>query len=365
MDTSGDWKPAVYLIDPGNWGGIASSFAGMVLDSATIGADGQFAFTSMPDASGPVLLELAIQRKAGAFYPKRLDNEDPASANYFPIVWKNGETISIMAKAAHFQQRFSIKNPSPENAAMLQLRDIRQAAFDQFLAGKDAGMHDESALLDEEETVHSFQKPMMQFAQKTPYLLPALMAIRWVSVDGDYERVPEFIVSQAERWKAEEPDHPWVAQLAAAGDRKALPVLIGDEIPAYLMPMLLGDTIPLKQLLGKRLTVLDLWASWCAPCRKQNRNYLVPLWDKYHDAGLQIIGYALDANRGGWASAIEKDGADRWLHASDLRGDDAPLFKELRLNTIPANFLLDANGKVVAKNLHGEELVEFVADYFK
>ncbi|MFQ5448324.1 MAG: hypothetical protein ACE5FF_15470, partial [Saprospiraceae bacterium] len=75
--------------------------------------------------------------------------------------------------------------------------------------------------------------------------------------------------------------------------------------------------------------------------------------------------YALDASRGAWVSAIEKDGAGRWPHSSGLRGDDAPLFRVLRLNTIPANFLLDADGKVVAKNLHGEELMEFVAGYFK
>ncbi len=365
MGDDGEWKPMVYLLDPGSWGGIGGSFAGTVLDSAIIREDGQFAFATMPDASEPMLLELAVQRKGGAFFANRLDNESPTTANYFPIVWKNGEAISISAAAAHFQKTFSIKNPSQENTAMMQLRDIRQAAFDQFLAGKAAGAHDESALLDEEKAFQSFQKPMMQFAEETTYLLPALTAIRWVSIEQDYERVPEFMVSQAEKWKAAAPGHPWVAQLAVVGDRKSLPVLVGDEIPDYPMPMLSGDTIPLRQLLGKRLTVLDLWASWCAPCRKQNRNHLVPLWDKYHAAGFQVVGYALDADRGTWASAIEKDGADRWPHASDLRGDDAPLFKELRLTTIPANFVLDAAGKVVAKNLHGEELAAFVEHYFQ
>ena len=365
MPASGDWKPVVYLLDPKTWGGIGGSYLGTVLDSATIQPNGSFAFGKMPDSPEPRLLELAIQRKAGEFFANRLDNDDPATSNYFPIVYKNGESLVVKSEAAHFQRSFSFVKPSPDNAAMLQLRDIRQAAFDKFFSGKkDGEAHDESALLDEEAAVLSFQKPIMGFAEQTPHLLPALTAIRWVSVEGDYERIPEFIVAQAERWKATAPDHPWVKQLAAKGDRKTLPVLIGDQIPLdYPMPMLSGDTVALRQLLGKRLTLLDFWASWCAPCRKENRNTLVSLWDKQHEAGFQIVGYALDASHGAWSAAIEKDGVGRWPHASHLQGDDAPLFKELRMTSIPANFLLDENGKVLAKNLHGEELVKFVERY--
>ena len=183
-------------------------------------------------------------------------------------------------------------------------------------------------------------------------------------MEGDYERVPEFIVAQAERWQQEAPVHPWVAQLAAKGDRKSLPVLVGDVLPDSPLPMLSGDTVAMKTLLGKRLTLLDFWASWCAPCRKENRNSLVPLWEKHHGAGFQIVGYALDGSQGTWATAIEKDGVGRWPHASHLQGDDAPLFKELRMTSIPANFLLDQNGKVLAKNLHGEELMKWVEAYF-
>ncbi len=366
MDASDEWKPIVYLIDPKSLNGIAGSFVGEVIDSAIVKADGSFAFGKMPDAPEPRLFELAIQRKAEPHFPNQLENDDVSTSNYFPIIWQNEQVISVRADQAHFQRSFSIEKPSSENEAMLQLRDIRQAAFDKFLGGKkDGEPHDESALLDEEAAKLAFQKPIMQFAEQTKYLLPALVAIRWVSVEGDYERVPEFIVAQAERWQAAAPNDPWVQQLAKKGDRKSLPVLVGDVLPDYALPMFSGDSMQLKQLLGKRLTILDLWASWCAPCRKENRNYLVPLWDKYYTEGFQIIGYALDASRDTWSTAIEKDGANRWPHASDLQGDNAALFKELRLTSIPANFILDENGKVLAKNLHGEELVKWVEKYYE
>ncbi len=358
-----DWKPVVYLIDPGSWDAVARSFSGTVIDSAAIGADGSFSFGKMPKVDQPVLLEITIQRKDQKLFPNRLEDENPPTANYMPFIWEPGKKLRIRTDADAFQKSFSIENPSPENAALMDLRNVRIKAFNDFLSKNNGDIHTADGLMNHEAALEAYQNRLIQFAGQCEYLLPALTAIRWVSPEGDYERVPEFIVAMAEKWQASTPAHPWVQQLSAIADRSKLPVLTGDTIPDYPMPMLDGDTIPLRQMLAGRLTLLDLWASWCAPCRKENRNYLVPLWDEYHTQGFQIIGYALDAGRSAWTSAIQKDGAGRWLHASDLNGDDSPFFKTLRISTIPANFLLDADGKVVAKNLHGEELREWVEEW--
>lgn len=359
LPPDGNQPPVVYLIQPRTLDEVASSFTGQVLDSATVQADGSFAFKKLPDAPDPVVLELAVQQK-GERFANRLDNENPATANYFPIVWKNGDKLEVSAAAGQFQSTFSIQNPSPENAALLQLRDIRLEAYRQFLPAPDAEGNNAEQLLEEEKARRGFQQALMDFAQNTDHLLPALMAVRWVSPENDYERIPEFLVSQCQKWQGQHPEHPWVVQLCDKTSREQLPVLKGDQLPDYLLPMLSGDTVALSQLLGRRLTLFDLWASWCAPCRRENRDVLTPLWDKYHERGFQIIGYALDGSEKAWKAAIEKDGAYRWRHASHLQGDDAPLMEALRLQTIPANFILDAEGKVLAKNLHGEELVEFV-----
>ena len=108
---------------------------------------------------------------------------------------------------------------------------------------------------------------------------------------------------------------------------------------------------------------MDIWASWCAPCRVENRNVLVPLWENYNDRGFQIVAYGLESSKSAWENAIERDGAYRWLHASHLEGDQNPVMDSLRLRTIPANFFLDKKGKVLAKNLHGQDLIRFVQDY--
>jgi len=364
LDPESEWAPVVYLIQPMALDEVAASYTGQVLDSAQIQADGSFAFENIPLASEPILLQLVIQPK-GERYANRLNNENPLQSNYFPIIWKNGEKIGVEASARQFQSSFTIHNPSPANAALLKLRDIRQQAFQQYLQKQATDGHDETQLLAEEAARLNFQRPLMQFADTTQHLLPALVALRWVSPENDYERVPELLVRQCEKWKGIHSGYPWVVQLCQKSNQARLPVLKGAPIPDSPLPMLSGDTVALHRQLAPRLTLLDLWASWCAPCRHENREVLVPLWDKYHKQGFQIIGYALDGSARNWEKAIEQDGAGRWLHASHLRGDDAPLMQALRLQTIPANFLIDETGKVLAKNLHGQALLEFVEEYME
>lgn len=359
----GGWKSVIYLIDPGTWANLAGSYRGTVIDSFRIDEDGQFAIKAydLPDIPEHQVLQIAIQKQEET-YPNQLNNDDPEVANYFPLVYKNGDIIEIEADANRFQGSFSVKDPSDENQAMLRLRDVRINAFREFLSEKEeTDGHD--GLLRKERAQLNYQKSLMQFSEDTPFVLAGLTAIRWASIESIYERIPELLFAQAEKWKKQVPDHPWIAELSAVSSKEVLPVMVGAVLPDYPLPMLNGDTLSLNQLLGSRLTILDMWASWCGPCRKENRDVLGPLWEEYHQAGLSIVGYALEAERSTWIRAIETDRADRWAQASNINGDDAPLFEALRIQTIPANFILNSQGKVVAKNLHGGELAAFVSDY--
>ena len=131
------------------------------------------------------------------------------------------------------------------------------------------------------------------------------------------------------------------------------------------MPVMRGDTIPLYSMLGARLTLIDLGASWCAPCQYENKKTLVPLWEEFHKDGFEIIGYALHSSENGWNNAIKTDGADRWHHASHLNGDDSPLFRQLKISTIPANYLIGADGTILEKNLHGGDMYQGGKTYLK
>lgn len=114
-----------------------------------------------------------------------------------------------------------------------------------------------------------------------------------------------------------------------------------------------GKVVSLKESLGK-VTIVDFWASWCGPCRKENPN-VVAIYKELHSKGLNIIGVSLDKEAGAWKEAIAKDGLT-WTHVSNLKFWDEPIAKQYNVESIPATFILDASGKVVAQDLRGPEL---------
>ena len=194
--------------------------------------------------------------------------------------------------------------------------------------------------------------------------LPPLIALRSLSQEFTYQRIPVLSLCQPHTCTPPTPRALWVEELATLANKDQLPILKWDEMPNLQFPMADGSLTSLREVKqGEKLLLMDIWASWCAPCRLENRNVLVPLWEKYQDKGFQIIAYGLENSRQAWQNAIEKDGADRWLHASHLLGDQNPIMDSLRISTIPANFLLDTQGRVLAKNLHGSDLFQFVENY--
>ena len=114
-----------------------------------------------------------------------------------------------------------------------------------------------------------------------------------------------------------------------------------------------GKTISLKESLGK-VTIVDFWASWCGPCRRENPN-VVAIYNELHSKGLNIIGVSLDEDPVKWKEAIAKDKLT-WTQVSNLKGWEDPIAKQYKVESIPATFILDQSGNVVAQDLRGDEL---------
>ena len=131
------------------------------------------------------------------------------------------------------------------------------------------------------------------------------------------------------------------------------PTAIGEIAPLFEGPTPTGERIALESLRGK-VTIIDFWASWCRPCRIENPN-LVRLYNRMHDKGLEIIGVSLDRNKASWERAIADDGLT-WNHVSNLQYWSDPIAQLYSVRAIPAAFVLDREGRIVAKNLRGAQL---------
>ncbi len=130
---------------------------------------------------------------------------------------------------------------------------------------------------------------------------------------------------------------------------------IGSVAPKFEGPTPSGDILSLDEALGK-VTLVDFWASWCKPCRIENPN-IVSVYQDYKDKGFKVLGVSLDKpnQKDRWIKAIEDDNLT-WNHISNLQYWEEPIARLYGISSIPAAFLLDEDGRIVAKDLRGQAL---------
>ena len=139
-------------------------------------------------------------------------------------------------------------------------------------------------------------------------------------------------------------------------------VQIGKVAPEFSLPDTAGVSVSLSDFRGKYV-LLDFWASWCPPCRRENPN-VVKAFNEYKDKNFTIVGISLDKDKSKWMKAIADDNL-AWTHLSDLKYWDSEIPALYGVRGIPANVLLDPDGVIVAKNITGEDLHKKLKEVIK
>ena len=170
-----------------------------------------------------------------------------------------------------------------------------------------------------------------------------------------------FLDSLANKLKGEIPNSTYVTAFSDNLELFRPAVSIGEIAPEISLPNPDGEVVSLSSLRGKYV-LLDFWAAWCGPCRRENPN-VVAMYNKYHDKGFEVFSVSLDRTKDAWVKAIEKDGLD-WTHVSDLKYFQSSAAIRYKVNSIPFALLLDPEGRVIGKNLRGRFLQAKLGDIF-
>lgn len=175
------------------------------------------------------------------------------------------------------------------------------------------------------------------------------------------KQVPKLVLLGRDKLKADMPTSSYATRLAAAADQLG-PTIEGAMAPDINLKSPEGELIALSSLRGK-VVLIDFWASWCGPCRKENP-HVVALYNKYKDKGFEIYGVSLDNNADRWKAAIAKDGLP-WKHVSDLAGWKSSAAKLYGVHSIPQTFLIDEEGRIIKSGLRSRQLDQVLGTILK
>jgi thiol-disulfide isomerase/thioredoxin len=186
------------------------------------------------------------------------------------------------------------------------------------------------------------------FLAAHPLSLVSLSATKYLDPRTDILLYENLLASLSKEY----PENKYVKDYASIVENlKRLP--LGSAAPEIRLKSPEGKQISLSGYKGK-IVLIDFWASWCGPCRKENP-HTVELYRKYKNKNFEILGVSLDDNADAWKEAIKKDGL-AWPQVSELKKWDSEVVKSYLVDVIPFTVLVDREGKIIAKGLVGDEL---------
>lgn len=331
----------------------------ILLDSAQVSSDGEFKLRSY--ARNPMFASLQLKghnRITIIIFPKDKINLEVQGSSLTGDVFVNGSEETRRALELNRNYR-----------DMLQKIRVEIDAY-----RNQVGEQNIEAIKEQQDTkirqiIKDFRKYARNFVTSNPESFASLMALfqqfdPYTPVFDPFTDLPYFL----------KVDSALMVKYPGAEAVKDLNLRVnelrnqggnlrqGQSAPEIALPNPDGDTILLSSLRGKYV-LLDFWASWCNPCRMENPA-LVQAYKKFNSKGFEIFQVSLDKTREAWVAAIRTDSL-KWVHVSDLKFWASPVANIYNIKSIPSNFLLDRDGRIIARDLRGADLERTLQEIIK
>ena len=313
------------------------------VDSTVLSDKGEFQFShSTPEVD---------------FFKVKIDRSE------YIVIAKNGDHIKLQADLSDNSLAYTLSGAeeadkleelNKQKNMHLAKQAAMQAQFEENVSSQPQNREAiinqmRPALIKENE---DFINYIIKFAMDNTSSLTSFYAINSLS-QNDYEQE---LLTYAEKIKSNFNKNQGVTDFLVRM-AKLRTVQIGQTAPDFTMATIDDKTVKLSSLRGKYV-LLDFWASWCQPCRQENPN-VVRAYNKYKDRKFTVLGVSLDKDPVAWKQAVIADGLT-WTHASELKDFESPTVRLYQIEAIPSSFIIDPQGKIIAKNLRGEELDSFL-----
>ena len=324
----------------------------------------------------PVILDSGTLQSNGNFELRAMGKEE----SLYRLVIENGPDVLVVNDGKSIQLTLDVTNYKAYTIEGSPASESLHELFEKYRV-KDSALYNTFMLIDSlqkknvsdsaltvtrlqrDEQIKQMNKMVTEFINSSSSPAARYYALGMASRTMGQEEVLALATASADKFK----EHSGLAKiksLLTVQKPAAAPgyALLNKQAPEINLPDPTGKLFSLASLKGKYV-LIDFWASWCGPCRKENPN-VVAAYNKYKDKNFTILGVSLDKEKDEWIQAI-KDDKLTWNHVSDLKQWESSMVGLYQFDGIPFNVLVDPQGKIIDSNLRGEALEKKLAEVLK